>query len=173
MKANTSRRPERRWGRRLRLAAMGFIGVALMLAHSLEFDQGGGDGWAIGTALPLEDQTPNSIQGGNAWNWDSSKVSKNTNAVLAGRVTYVQDGDTIEVSGRPLRFANLDCAELGTRSGNRAKQLMSALVEGKTVSCKLTGHKSYARWIGSCRLSDGRDIASSMVQKGACNWWHG
>jgi endonuclease YncB( thermonuclease family) len=33
---------------------------------------------------------------------------------LEGQVTRVRDGDTIAVGGTPVRFANLDCAELGT-----------------------------------------------------------
>ena len=34
---------------------------------------------------------------------------------LVGMVTHVRDGDTIEVRGVPVRIANLDCAERGTR----------------------------------------------------------
>ena len=171
MKANTSRRRGRRWGVRPWLC-MGGIGAAAVFAISIEFDQGGVVGWSGGYASSSEKQ-PRSIQGGNAWNGGGSRVSKRTNADLAGRVTHVRDGDTIEVSGRPVRFANLDCAELGTPSGNRAKRRMAALVQGETVSCNLTGQKSYDRWIGSCSLSDGRDIAASMVQEGACGWWRG
>lgn len=167
MKANASRRRGRKWGLRLRLAALGIIGVVLIAA--LAVDQGSVGGWSDGDGHS-EKQLPKSIHGGNAWNGGKPKL---TNADLTGRVTHVRDGDTIEVSGRPIRFAKLDCAELGTPSGNRAKQRMSSLVRGQTVSCRLTGRKSYDRWIGSCSLSDGRDIASSMVQGGVCSWWRG
>ena len=40
-----------------------------------------------------------------------------SSSVLTGRVTHVRDGDTIVVGVTPIRFANLDCAELGTAAG--------------------------------------------------------
>jgi endonuclease YncB( thermonuclease family) len=43
---------------------------------------------------------------------------------LVGPVTHVRDGDTIEVSGVPVRVANLDCAELGTTAGNHPTAVM-------------------------------------------------
>jgi endonuclease YncB( thermonuclease family) len=96
-----------------------------------------------------------------------------TSGNVVGRVTHVRDGDTIAVAGRPIRFANLDCAETGTLAGTRADRRMRALVSGKTLSCRLTGRKSYDRWIGFCRFPDGRDLASVMVKSGACTWWRG
>mgnify|MGYP005850656161 CR=1 FL=1 len=115
---------------------------------------------------------PKALQGGNAWGGAiSGQVA--TSGTVVGRVTHVRDGDTIEVSGKPIRFAKLDCAEIGTPAGRRADRHMRALVSGQTLSCNLTGRKSYDRWIGSCRLPDGRDLASVMVQSGSCAWWRG
>lgn len=116
--------------------------------------------------------TPRALRGGNALN-SAASVPKSTPGNVDGRVTHVRDGDTIEVAGRPIRFATLDCAETGTRAGTRAYRNMRALVSGKTLSCRLTGRKSYDRWIGACRLPDGRDLAAVMVQSGACTWWRG
>lgn len=48
----------------------------------------------------------------------------------SGRVTHVRDGDTIEVDGRPIRIAALDCAEPGTMAGEAATRRMRALVSG-------------------------------------------
>lgn len=88
--------------------------------------------------------------------------------VLRGRVTHVRDGDTIEVAGRAVRFANLDCAELGTTARELARLRMKALVAGQRATCTLTGDRSYDRWIGDCHLSDGRDIAGLMIHEGLC-----
>lgn len=90
---------------------------------------------------------------------------------LAGRVTKVRDGDTIEVVWRPIRFARLDCPEMNTMRGRQARQKMVSLVRGKRVSCRLTGRKSYDRYIGSCRLPDGRDLSQVMIRSGLCRRW--
>ncbi|WP_354545399.1 thermonuclease family protein [Roseovarius sp. MBR-78] len=121
--------------------------------------------------------TPRALRGGNALSGNAlnraPSVPVSTSGNVVGRVTHVRDGDTIAVAGRPIRFANLDCAETGTLAGTRADRRMRALVSGKTLSCRLTGRKSYDRWIGFCRFPDGRDLASVMVKSGACTWWRG
>lgn len=90
---------------------------------------------------------------------------------LSGRVTHVRDGDTIVVSNTPIRFEKLDCAELGTSAGERAKRRMQALAGGKQVTCHLIGRRSYDRQIGECSLSDGRNLSRVMVQEDYCSWW--
>lgn len=60
---------------------------------------------------------------GNAWGGATSDTMTVSDAVV-GRVTHVRDGDTIEFSGRPIRFAKLDCAAIGTPPGRRADQGM-------------------------------------------------
>ena len=92
--------------------------------------------------------------------------------VLNGSVTHVRDGDTIVVSGTPIRFAKLDCAELGTASGERAKQKMVQLVNGHRLECRLSGRRSYDRIIGECDLPDGRSLSGVMIGEGYCSrWW--
>lgn len=91
---------------------------------------------------------------------------------IDGSVTHVRDGDTIVVSGTPIRFAKLDCAELGTTAGERAKNRMKALVGMKRLSCRLTGRKSYDRMIGECDLHNGQNISEVMIDEGYCKrWW--
>lgn len=87
---------------------------------------------------------------------------------IAGPVTHVRDGDTIEVGGRPIRFGSLDCAELATAEGRQARAEMRKLVEGKTLICRLNGDRSYDRWIGSCSLPNGDDLAGVMIAQGTC-----
>lgn len=91
--------------------------------------------------------------------------------VIEGRVTHVRDGDTIEVSGTPVRFSKLDCDELGTASGEKAKRRMAQLVSGEQLRCALSGRRSYDRMIGECTLSNGRDLGEEMIREGVCRRW--
>lgn len=95
-------------------------------------------------------------------------VAISSSREIVGRVTHVRDGDTIEVSGVPIRFGSLDCAESGTSAGERATARMRTLVARQTLTCYLNGRTSYDRKIGSCRLLDGRDIGAIMIQEGYC-----
>lgn len=88
---------------------------------------------------------------------------------VSGPVTHVRDGDTIEVSGVPIRFGSLDCAESGTQDGRRATARVHELVQGETLICHLNGRVSYDRKIGSCRLSDGQDLAGLLIREGYCS----
>lgn len=113
---------------------------------------------------------PNVLGGGDAMRRsDDSGAAPAGN--LRGHVTHVRDGDTIEVSGRPIRLASLDCSESGTFAGESATRRMKALVAGQGMTCSLTGRRSYDRWIGSCRLPDGRDIGEIMISEGLCGRW--
>lgn len=87
---------------------------------------------------------------------------------VSGPVTKVRDGDTIEVSGTPIRFGSLDCAERGTWQGQQASNRMRMLVRGQRLTCALNGRRSYDRHIGSCTLPDGRDLAAIMIRSGLC-----
>ena len=87
---------------------------------------------------------------------------------VAGRVGHVRDGDTIEVAGTAIRFARLNCPELGTGAGDLARQRMKMLVSGQRLQCRLSGRSSYDRQVGSCRLPDGRDLATAMRDTGMC-----
>jgi len=91
---------------------------------------------------------------------------------IAGPVTHVRDGDTIKVGGHAIRFGSLDCAELGTLVGQRAKSAMQQLVRGQSLACHVTGRRSYDRWIGSCMLPDGKDLAGIMIARNICRrYW--
>lgn len=90
---------------------------------------------------------------------------------VTGRVTQVRDGDTIVIAGRPVRIANLDCAEAGTRAGDRATDRMRALARTSPVTCALSGRRSYDRAIGTCHLSSGIDIGAILIAEGYCGRW--
>src|SRR6056297_164445 len=112
-KSNASRRKSCRRRLRLRHTGVVLIGIAFALTVSFKFDQAAIIDWPDDYAWSPEDQLPKSIQGGNAWNSGGSTETTSRNGNWAGRVTYVRDGDTIEVSSRPIRFENIDCAEIG------------------------------------------------------------
>lgn len=95
-------------------------------------------------------------------------VSATSLGRVSGPVTRVRDGDTIEVSGTAIRFGSLDCAERGTPAGQKATAKIQSLVAGQKLQCFLNGRTSYDRKIGSCRLSDGRDLAAILIQEGYC-----
>lgn len=92
-------------------------------------------------------------------------------ADLAGRVTHVRDGDTVEVSGVPVRIANLDCAERGTAAGERATERMRQLANLGPFFCDLEGRKSYDREVGTCRMVDGRDVGEVLIGERQCSRW--
>jgi endonuclease YncB( thermonuclease family) len=92
-------------------------------------------------------------------------------AMLVDRVTKVRDGDTIVVGLIPIRIANLDCAESGTRAGNRATAFAKRLVSGATLSCRLEGRRSYDREVGVCSLPDGQDFGEILISAGLCERW--
>lgn len=99
--------------------------------------------------------------------FDRVVVMTSTGSVV-GPVTRVRDGDTIEVAGVPIRFGSLDCAERGTVAGQQATARMRSLISDQTLVCYLNGRASYDRKIGSCKLSDGRDLAGVMIAEGYC-----
>jgi endonuclease YncB( thermonuclease family) len=109
------------------------------------------------------------LPGGQAWGGiRGNGASAN---VLQGPVTHVRDGDTIEVSGKPVRIANLDCAERGTKAGKRATHQMQQLAAFGIVTCQMLGQYSYDRELGTCVLSDGRDMGAILITGGYCASW--
>ena len=123
---------------------------------------------------PFELSPPRALRGGNGM--QRSGIGRvdpivTTDAPTSGLVSRVRDGDTIEVGGRTIGIAALDCAESGRIVGDAAKRRMRALVSGQHVTCSLTGKRSYNRWIGSCRLSDGRNIADVLIRERLCRRW--
>ena len=89
---------------------------------------------------------------------------------VSGPVTRVRDGDTIEVAGVAVRFADVNCAERGTVAGDAATRAMRELADGRQVRCELIGRRSYDREVGTCYLADGRDLGGVLVSRGLCAW---
>ena len=94
-------------------------------------------------------------------------------AEITGTVTYVRDGDTIEVDGAAIRLQGVAAHEMDERGGLEAATYMLQLVQGQQVTCELTGERSFDRLVGVCRLDDeatvgdgDTDIGAIMIQAG-------
>lgn len=94
-------------------------------------------------------------------------------ATLHDHVTRVRDGDTIVVGLIPIRIANLDCSEKGTRAGDAATRRAKELVVSGPMTCRLEGRRSYDREVGLCALPDGRDFGQVLIAEGFCGRWRG
>lgn len=84
---------------------------------------------------------------------------------LMGKVTFVRDGDTIEVGGIAIRLNGISAPEQRQPYGPDATSFMGWLVMEKEVTCKLNGERSRDRLIGICYL-DGVDIGETIVRAG-------
>ena len=84
---------------------------------------------------------------------------------IKGRVTHVRDVDTIEVNKLPIRLNGIDGPELSEPAGRAGKRWMQKLVLRKAVRCRLTGEKTYDRWVGTCYLGE-EDIGALAISAG-------
>ena len=141
------------------------VGLALLVVPYLGVQTGG----------HVNSPHPTALRGGAAWR-GMRPVTREEGAMLngtriAGPVTHVRDGDTLEVRGVPVRIANLDCAERGTGAGRTATQAMRRLAGRGPLTCSLSGRRSYDREVGTCRMQDGRDIGAVLISQGVCRRW--
>ena len=90
-------------------------------------------------------------------------------SVLAGTVTHVRDGDTVEVDGIAIRLAALNCPENKTQKGRYATRVAKQF-EGLKMTCELTGAKTYDRLVGYCSVN-GLDFGRFMMQNSSCKVW--
>ncbi len=52
-----------------------------------------------------------------------------------GKVSKIIDGDTFKIQdGKSIRLSKVRAPELGTKGGAKARNELSSLIEGKTVS---------------------------------------
>jgi micrococcal nuclease len=93
-------------------------------------------------------------------------------AVIGG-VPRVLDGDTIVVSGVPVRLNGLDAEETAhfgkpaEPHGDAAASKMQEIVGiGAPVRCVLNGASTYNRMVGECFNARGQDVAAELVKAG-------
>lgn len=95
-------------------------------------------------------------------------------AELRGKVVGVTDGNTITLLDErnvqhKVRLAAIDSPEKGQAFGNRAKENLSQLVFGKTVTVETKKQDKYGRAVGKV-IVDGRDANLEQVKAGFA--WH-
>ncbi len=87
--------------------------------------------------------------------------------LIAGAVTDVRDGDTIEVGRTAVRLQGVAAPELRQPLGLEARRALRDLAEGRRVACEPDGTRSYDRVVAVCRLEDGGDdIGALLVRRG-------
>ena len=95
---------------------------------------------------------------------------------ITGKVVGVSDGDTITVLDadkrqRKICLEGIDAPESNQYFGSRAKQSLSDLVFGKTVTVTSRKKDKYGRTLGMVTL-DGKDINLEQVQRGMAWAYH-
>jgi len=95
---------------------------------------------------------------------------------ITGKVVGVSDGDTITVLDdqkrqHKIRLDGIDAPESSQDFGSRAKQSLSDLVFGKTVTVISSKKDRYGRTLGKVMLSDGKDINLEQLERGMA-WFY-
>lgn len=80
-------------------------------------------------------------------------------------VTKVIDGDTFRTKSRikPVRLANVDAPERGTRAGNTATNRLRTLIQGKKVEVNSIARDVYGRAVANVKV-DGKSV-NNIVKK--------
>jgi micrococcal nuclease len=81
-------------------------------------------------------------------------------------VTFVRDGDTIELGSMAIRLNGLAAPEWDAPGGFEATAAMRELVLGKVIACELDGEATYDRCAAICTLEGGADISEELVRMG-------
>ncbi len=82
-----------------------------------------------------------------------------------GKVTKIIDGDTFKIQGgKSIRLSKVRAPELGTKGGAKARNDLSTLIEGKTVSYDDRG-TSYGRTVANVKVAK-KSVNQVMRNKG-------
>jgi len=78
-------------------------------------------------------------------------------------VSRVIDGDTFLTRSRkhPVRLANVDAPERGTRGGTQATNHLRALIQGKQVQINTVARDSYGRAVANVKVA-GKSVNNSV-----------
>ena len=83
------------------------------------------------------------------------------------KVTRIIDSNTFATGTRkrPVRLANVNASEKGSRGTGAATQALSNFVEGQTVSIDTVARDKYGRCVANVKISN-RTINAAMRRKG-------
>ena len=81
-------------------------------------------------------------------------------------VTRVVDGDTFYTSVRkkPVRLANVDAPEKGTKGGTKATQNLKGLIQGQKVEVNTVARDVYGRAVAKVRVGS-KSVNNAMNKK--------
>lgn len=95
----------------------------------------------------------------------ASPVSLTAESV-AGNVSSLE-GDRLMLSDMPVQIEALHCPTMGEPGGWEATRRISKLFDSATVTCALTGKRSFSGEVGKCSVN-GRDVAAQLIEVGVC-----
>lgn len=84
--------------------------------------------------------------------------------VVAGKA-HITDGDTLRIGKTRVRFDGIAAPEKKDRGGQASTANLKRLIGGSKIECRLTGAKSYKRYIGTCYVN-GRNLSELQVASG-------
>ncbi len=84
--------------------------------------------------------------------------------------TIVVDGDSLVVDGKSVRIWGIDAPEMGTRSGDRAKKYLRALLADNAARCEDDGKRVSGQIMAKCFIGS-VDIGRVMVLSGNARDW--
>ena len=88
------------------------------------------------------------------------------NIAISSDKIYVIDGDTIILDDDiHIRLAGLHVPELNISAGQAAKVFLTKYLTGKRLDCRLSGKKSYDRYLARCYFNK-TDIAAIIIKNG-------
>jgi len=92
---------------------------------------------------------------------------------MSGKVTDVQDGDTITVDTgnekHQVRLSDIDAPELSQKGGRSSRNYTKSKVENKNVTVHLDNENQedkYGRKVGRVYTEDGEDVNKDIVRQG-------
>ncbi len=90
------------------------------------------------------------------------------------KVVKVVDGDTIRVETSfrdfdfPIRISNMNAAEMNEKGGERSRERLRSLIEGRTIEVIVNKNNRVGKWgrlLGEVR-ERGFDIGTQMIEEG-------
>lgn len=84
---------------------------------------------------------------------------------LAGVVTDVRDGDTIEVGSKVIRLHGVAAPERSEPLGKEAARMLRRLVDGQEVACTPDGTRTRGRIVAVCKV-EGEDVGALLIRAG-------
>ena len=97
---------------------------------------------------------------------------------FVGPIGRVRDGDTFYVGGMPIRIADLDCAEAGSRAGDYATAVARDMLSKSTGTAEVwtQGRRSYDRLVGHVNVTERAtghtySIGAALIANGICKRW--